>query len=305
MGHCFNPCVQHYFHYSKFTLDQWDGFACYSAAMRYINANAGKYGINAEHIGMAGHSKGEYAITRLSDPHHEGGKEISRFEGFPEGSPEPQPWPGYPSNISVGYQSMGMGLFEPEYITSDYVPNIVACGENERDVISKEGHPAFVKRLEELDCNYINLFMQGLGHEVPYGYDERMGVDRYQLMHDFFDRYLKVEDKLPPVVLVISPRDNKDNVSPATQITIDFAPVIDDQSIMKEKGVVIKSVKNNQEIDGTWKVSHRGTRYTFTPVKVLNKNEQYGIIVSTKVKDKAGTQLDMEKIFHFTVGAEH
>ncbi len=132
----------------------------------------------------------------------------------------PQPWPGYPSNISAGYQSMGMGLFEPEYITADYVPNIVACGENERDVISKEAHPAFVKRLEELDCNYINLFMQDLGHEVPYGYDERTGVDRYQLMHNFFDRYLKVEDKLPPVVLVVSPRDNQYDVSPAAHIVL-------------------------------------------------------------------------------------
>ena len=214
MGHCFNPCVVHYFHYGKFTLDHWNGFACYTAAMRYINANARQYSINTDHIGMAGHSKGEYAITRLSDPHHEGGKEeLSRFEGFPEGSPEPQPWQGYPSNIAAGYQSMGMGLFEPEFITADYVPTIVACGEKERDEISKEAHPAFVKRLEELDVNYINLFMQGLGHAVPYGYDERMGVDRYQLMADFFDRYLKVEDKLPPVVLVVSPCDNKDDVA--------------------------------------------------------------------------------------------
>ncbi len=90
-------------------------------------------------------------------------KELSTFKGFPEGSPEPQPWPGYPSNIEAGYQSMGMGLFEPQFITSDYVPTIVACGENERDEISKKAHPAFVNRLEELDVNYINLFMQGLG----------------------------------------------------------------------------------------------------------------------------------------------
>jgi len=304
MGHCFNPCVQHYFHYSKFTLDQWNGFACYSAAMRYINANAGKYSINTEHIGMAGHSKGQYAITRLSDPHHEGGKEISRFEGFPEGSPEPQPWPGYPSNISVGYQSMGMGLFEPEYITGDYVPTIVACGENERDVISKEGHPAFVKRLEELDCNYINLFMQGLGHEVPYGYDEKMGIDRYQLMHDFFDRYLKVEDKLPPVVLVISPPNNKEKVPPNAQIIVDLAPVIDDQSIISEKGIRIIRSKDNREVAGRWKASHGGTRYTFTPDLMLNKNEQYNIIVTKKVKDKAGTHLDKEKIVHFKIAAE-
>jgi hypothetical protein len=304
MGHCYNPCVVHYFHYAKFTLDEWNGFACYTAAMRYINANAGKYSINTEHIGMLGHSKGEYAVTRLSDPNHDGGKEISRFEGFPEGSPEPQPWPGYPSKIAVGYQSMGMGLFEPEYITHDYVPTIVACGEKERDVISKEGHPAFVKRLEELDVNYINLFMQGLGHEVAYGFDERMGVDRYQLMHDFFDRYLRVEEKLPPVVLVISPRDNKEDVSPAAEISIDFAPVIDTQSIIREKGILIIRAKNNREVDGSWKVSHGGTRFTFLPKKALNKNEQYSIIVTTKVKDKAGTHLDKEKIVQFKVAAE-
>jgi hypothetical protein len=304
MGHCFNPCVQHYFHYGKFTLDQWNGFACYSAAMRYINANAAKYGINADHIGMAGHSKGEYAITRLSDPHHEGGKEISRYEGFPEGSPEPQPWPGYPSNISAGYQSMGMGLFEPEYITADYVPTLVACGEKERDVISKEGHPAFVKRLEELDVNYINLFMQGLGHEVPYGYDEKMGVDRYRLMCDFFDRYLKVEDKLPPVVLIVSPRDNQNDVSPGVQIVIDFAPVIETQSIINEKGIRIIRTQDNSEVSGSWKVSHGGTRYTFSPVQPLIKNEQYVVEVNKNAKDKAGTHLEQEKTVHFKVTTE-
>ena len=304
MGHCFNPCVQHYFHYSKFTLDQWNGFACYSAAMRYINGNAKKYSINAEHIGMAGHSKGQYAITRLSDPHHEGGKEISRFEGFPEGSPEPQPWPGYPSNIVAGYQSMGMGLFEPEYITSDYVPTIVACGENERDVISKEGHPAFVKRLEELDCNYINLFMQGLGHEVPYGYDERMGVDRYQLMADFFDRYLKVEDKLPPVVLVVSPSDNKNDVPPSGHIIVDFAPVIDPGSIIKEKGIKVVENKSKNEVDGIWKASHKGTRFTFIPAKNLTKDEQYTIEITSEVKDMRGIHLVQEKNVKFTVTAE-
>ena len=139
---------------------------------------------------------------------------------------------------------------------------------------------------------------------MPYGYDERMGVDRYQLMHDFFDRYLKVEDKLPPVVLVVSPRDNKEDVSPATQIIVDFAPVIDPESIINEKGI-----KYAQKIIMKWtepgKCPIGGQDIPFTPAKVLNNNEQYGIIVSTKVKDKAGTQLDKEKIFHFTVASEH
>ncbi len=304
MGHCFNPCVVHYFHYGKFTLDQWNGFACYTAAMRYINANAVRYAINTDYIGMAGHSKGEYAITRLSDPHHYGGKEISGFEGFPEGSPEPQPWKGYRSDISAGYQSMGMGLFEPQFITSDYVPTIVACGEKERDEISKEAHPVFVKRLEELDVNYINLFMQGLGHEVPYGYDDRMGVDRYQLMADFFDRYLKVEAKLPPVILVVSPCDKKTDVPPSARIVVDFAPVIDSESILGGEGIKIIRMKNNSEVEGTWNVSHKGTRYTFFPVRELNRNEQYSINISTKVKDLRGIHLEQEKNVEFSVAAK-
>jgi hypothetical protein len=304
MGHCFNPCVVHYFHYGKFTLDQWNGFACYSAAMRYINANASKYGINTDHMGMAGHSKGEYAITRLSDPHHEGGKELSTFKDFPEGSPEPQPWPGYPSNIAAGYQSMGMGLFEPQFITADYVPTIVACGEKERDEISKEAHPAFVKRLEELDVNYINLFMQGLGHAVPYGYDEKLGVDRYQLMVDFFDRYLKVDDNLPPIVLVVSPRDNMEDVPPSGQIIVDFAPVIDSGSIIRDKGIRIVLLRNKKEVEGTWKVSHKGTRYTFKSVQDLARNERYTIEITTAVKDLRGIHLEQERSVNFTVASE-
>jgi hypothetical protein len=304
MGHCFNPCVVHYFHYGKFTLDHWNGFACYSAAMRYVNASAGKYSINTDHIGMAGHSKGEYAITRLSDPHHEGGKELGTFEGFPEGSPEPQPWPGYPSNIAAGYQSMGMGLFEPQFITSDYVPTIVACGENERDEISKEAHPAFVRRLEELDVNYINLFMQGLGHAVPYGYDDKMGIDRYRVMADFYDRYLRVEDKLPPVVLIVSPRDREEDIPPSGKIIVDFAPVINPESIIKEKGIRIVRVKNNNEVAGTWKISHKGSRYTFLPAEDLTNNEQYTIEITTSVKDMRGIHLEEEKKVNFTVASE-
>jgi hypothetical protein len=277
-------------------------------------------------MGGMGISKGQYAITRLSDPNHDGGTESKKFESFPggapdpkslpgqivyiqtdvlpEGTPEPQPWPGYPSNIACGWQGMGMGLFESEYITRDYVPTILACGENDRDVITKEGYPRFLNRLEELDVNYISLFMQGLGHSLSYGYDERMGVDRYQLVIDFFDRYLKVEEKLPPVVLVISPRDNKEDVSPSAEISINFAPVIDVQSITREKGIRIIREINNQEVDGNWKVSHRETKYTFIPGKPLNINEQYSIIVTTKVKDVSGTHLDHKKTIHFRIAGE-
>src|SRR5688500_11036274 len=206
-----------------------------------------RYYLYPNHIVMIGYSKGEYAITRLSDPNHAGCEESQKYAGFPKGSPEPQPWPGYPSKISAGMQGMGMGLFETEYITADYVPNILICGENDREVITDQ-HPLFVNRLEELGANHISLFMEGQGHELPYGYDERMGVDRYQLVHDFFDRYVRVEEKLPPVVLVVSPHNNKGDVLPSSEITVQFAPVVDEATILEKKGVRIIRAKDNMDI---------------------------------------------------------
>ena len=93
------------------------------------------------------------------------------------------------------------------------------------------------------------------------------------------------------------------DVSPAAEISIDFAPVIDAQSIIRGKGILITNTKNNQEVDGNWKVSHGGTEFTFLPARALNKNEHYNIIITTKVKDKAGTHLDKKKIVQFNVAS--
>jgi Bacterial Ig-like domain len=304
MGHCFNPCVAHFFHFIKFTLDHENGYACYTAGIRYMRAHAASYGMNTDHIGGAGISKGEYAITRLSDPHHETRKEeVQQFKGFPDGTPEPQPWQGYSSKIQAGMQGMGMGLFETQFITSDYMPNIIVCGEHDRDVIT-EAHRAFVKRCEDLDANCIDLFMYGLGHEFPHGYDQVRGVDRYLLFHNFFDRYLKVEDKLPPVVLMVAPFDNKKDVAPATTIAVQFAPVIDEENILQGKAIKVNRVKTNQEIEGSWKTSQGGTKYTFTPTLPLQKNEEYKIYITNQVKDKAGVKLEQEKTIQFKVAGD-
>jgi hypothetical protein len=270
--------------------------------MRYLHANANKYGMNTDHIGGIGYSKGEYAITRLSDPHHESRrKEVQKFKGFPDGTPEPQPWQGYSSKIQAGMQGMGMGLFETEYITADYVPNLIVCGEHDREVIT-EAHHVFVKRCEELGNNHLGLFMQGLGHALPYGYDERMGIDRYQLVHNFFDRYLKVDEKLPPVVLVVSPFDNKKDVTDSSTISVQFAPVMDEKTILEKKGITITDI-DDREVKGLWKVSHGGTKFTFTPDQILQKNELYKVHISSAVKDKAGTKMGKGKTVQFKVAA--
>lgn len=304
MGHCYNPCVTHFFHFAKFTLDHENGYACYTAGMRFLHANAGKYAMDTTHIGGSGYSKGEYAITRLSDPHHETRKEeVRKFEGFPDGTPEPQPWPGHSSKIQAGMQGMGMGLFETQFITSDYAPNLIVCGELERKEIT-EGYAAFIERIDELDANYLGLFMQGLGHTIPYGYDERMGIDRYQLVHDFFDRYLKVDEKLPPVVLVVSPVNNSKSVPASSRVSIQFAPVIDEKTILENGAIKLIRIKTNKEIKGMWKVSRGGSKFTFHPASAFGKNEQFKIIITTRVKNKQGTALDKERTVQFNTGNE-
>jgi hypothetical protein len=299
MGHCFNTTTVAYWHFGDFTLDYWNGLACYSAALRYLNANNEKYHIDADHMGMYGISKGQYAVTRLSDPNNAKTLESKRMPGFPEGSPQPQPWQGYPSKLACGWQGMGLGLFESEYITPDYAPTILACGDNDRDVITKEGTVRFVSRLEELDCNYIPLYQEGLGHMQSWGYDKRSGVDRYQLVIDFFDRYLKVADKLPPVALMTVPRDSAENVSTQSAVSVFFAPVIDQNSIIKDHGLKVVKASDNKEVEGSWKTAHKGTLFVFTPDQALESNQQYKILITSKIKDTRGTPLKAVRTVKF------
>jgi len=305
MGHCFNPCVLHYGDIGPFTLDHWNGLACYTAAMRYLCKYADQYSINTDHIGMMGISKGQYAVTRLSDPNNALTREAHTFneiEGlgkFPDGTYGPQPWQGYPSRIHCGWQGMGAGLWCGRYVTPDYVPTILACGANDRDVITKEGTPAFLKALDKLDVNHVYLFMEGLGHSLSLGYDKRLGVDRYRLVNDFFDRYLKVEDKLPPVVLIATPRDGAEGVEPSAEIWVQFAPVIAEKTVVGGKGVQVVKVDGGQEVKGSWKVSHGGTMFSFVPDQPLEKGTQYEISVTTAVKDKAGAPLAAARRIRF------
>ncbi|MGC1241937.1 MAG: Ig-like domain-containing protein, partial [Chryseosolibacter sp.] len=85
------------------------------------------------------------------------------------------------------------------------------------------------------------------------------------------------------------------------EISVQFAPVIDEKSILEKNGVRIIRIKNNREIDGTWKVTHGGTKFTFTPAEHLSQNEQYKIQVTTKVKDRRGKKLAEEKVSLFSV----
>jgi hypothetical protein len=218
---------------------------------------------------------------------------VHKYESFPDGSPAPQPWQGHASKIQAGMQGMGMGLFETQFITADYAPNLIICGELERKEIT-EGYAAFIKGIDELDANYLGLYMQGLGHTLPYGYDERMGVDRYKLVHDFFDRYLKVDAKLPPAVLAVE----------SSPVSVQFAPVIDEKTILVKDAIKVIRARTNEALKGSWKVSRGGTKYTFHPASKYPENEQFNILITTQVKNKAGTALDKVMTVQFKTGNE-
>lgn len=106
------------------------------------------------------------------------------------------------------------------------------------------------------------------------------------------------------MVLVVSPINNKKDVSPSSAISVQFAPVIDEETILGKKGISIIRTKDNKEINGSWKISHGGTKFTFIPEQPLHNNEQYKIMVMSKVKDKRGTKLDKEKTVLFKVAGE-
>ncbi len=303
IDHCYNPVALRYGHYKGHALSNINGLKAYTAAIRFLRAHAGAYNVDPRYIGGWGHSKGAYALTRLSDPNHaERGVERQRLEDEPEGSPEPQPWPGYSSRIAAGYQSMGNGTrWSAQYVTADYTPTLVACGE-----LDHFNHwldwPRVVDAYERANANHVALGMLGLGHELPYGRDEELGVDRYELVMSFFDRYLKVGEKLAPVVLFTTPRDQETDIEPSATISVQFAPVMDEASIVDGRGVKIIKSRDGSPVKGFWTSSRKGARFTFKPKEDFRAGEKYKVIVTTHVKNEAGTPLDEARIAEFTVG---
>ena len=152
--------------------------------------------------------------------------------------------------------------------------------------------------MDSLDVNHVALLMKGYGHVLPSGYDEELGFDRYQLVHTFFDSYLKVEDKIPPVVLMISPVHQKENVTVLEPISVHFAPSIDKKSIAR--GIEIIRTDDNRIIEGEWKESRKSTKFVFSPKKQL-KAGNYEIIVNSALKNQSGIHLEKKIISKFKI----
>ncbi len=117
IDHGYNPCRVYFGTFEQKNLETLTGVKAYTAAIRFFRANAEKYSIDPERIGGIGHSKGAYAVTRLSDPKI---TETSREHASNAAAAGPQPNLGFDSHIQVGYQAMGNGTRRSgEYVTDD------------------------------------------------------------------------------------------------------------------------------------------------------------------------------------------
>lgn len=198
--HCHTPL---FVDYSKelgndnYSLVKWIGLGLGQAALRQLTAEATSYGIDPDRIVGFGHSKGQYFVTRMLNPDHASQKEHSRFEGFPEGSPEPQPHADFPCKMAAGYQSAGWGNFlhsAKDYdgnsiLTANYSPTIIAVGEKDPYPVVPPFH-AFVKKLRDLGVkNQVELFMPGIAHDSPHGWNPEKNRDNYDIFLEFFDRF--------------------------------------------------------------------------------------------------------------------
>ena len=193
IDHCWNPLARHWsygYFDGGYTLDPWNGLKSNTAAVRFLRAHADAYGIDPSLACAMGYSKGSYGVTRLSDPNHDSQEEDAKFAGFPAGSPEPQPWPGFSSKITAGYQAVGGGTRKPQYVTSGQVPTVTACGRFDKFKFWPI-FPSLVQTYESRNVNHLAIWMHELEHELPHGYDPWHDRDRYSMLVTFFDQYLK------------------------------------------------------------------------------------------------------------------
>lgn len=197
VGHPYDPLYRNYWRElgsQNYTLLNYLGLTSAQAALRQLAARADEFHLDPDRFFGHGHSKGQSFVTRMLNPHHEHHAEMRRLPNQPPGSPEPPPFAGFPARLKAGYQSAGLGNFYHDrkdadgnpILVSDYLPTLIAIGENEEASVVAAFH-RLVARLEELEVsNFSALFMPGLGHDIPIGWNPDLERCNYDIYIDFF-----------------------------------------------------------------------------------------------------------------------
>ena len=196
--HNYNPVWLSYFKWAHdFTLDKYCGVHAARAAVRFLYANP-RFHIDTAHIGFTGMSKAQFGVTVLSNPNNSKTDELLSFGGDPSPWP-PQPNEGFPTQICVGYQGSGLGLFQPKLVTPDYVPTFISQGELDQKGVVSQFH-VFCNSLNSNHvAHHFDLSMPGIGHSMPKGFNDELKRDNYELFVEFMDQYLHAPPLWPLV----------------------------------------------------------------------------------------------------------
>lgn len=296
----------------NYSLDKWNGLASSSAAIRFLRANAVKYNLNGK-VGAMGISKAAYAVMRLADTEHTKLSELATFDGFKKGSPSPQPFTDVSGKIDVGYTSAGWDA-DYKHITKNTVPLAMSAGRFDR-FRKWDPFPKFVSAFEEMNTNYLALWMEDMGHTYPVGTDFATGQDRYALLKKFFDIHLQDHRELE--VLYILPSDgnqqvlkdgyshrispevaapaNMEGVSAYSPITIRFSDGLSSsRGSISQKNVRVVNMKTQKEVRGDWRGYLKNTRFEFLPASALDPRTEYMVTVKQGIKSRNGKVLQKE-----------
>lgn len=322
VDHCYNPLSRHenFGYFQPYTLEDRNGLAVATAAVRHFRTLKDHYGLNGK-IGVIGHSKASFSVTRLLDAEHESMPEHSRNRNFPDGTPEPQPWPGVSSDVQAGMASMGNGTRRNSYINENTGPLLIAVGRTD-PAKHWDVFPALAAACEKAGINYVDLWMEDLGHAYPRGTDFGTGELRYSLVRKFFDQLLTPRGDDAFMVYSITPKEGATDVrldgqyrvlpaaeqlpeqmhdiSPYTPITVRFVRPVDTKSIAGK--LVVKETRSGKPIDGDWSQSRQDTALSFTPLHPLKPDTDYTLTVSAGIADTnaASTQADTVRTFRTT-----
>jgi acetyl esterase/lipase len=171
------------------------------AAIRWLRANAAKYGLDTEHVGVGGGSAGGHLAALLGTT--SGLKELEGLGGNAEQSSRVQAvvdWYGPTDFLTVGPKDTRTNLIggDPQqnpdkaakaspmtYVSKDAAPFLIMHGDKDNTVPISQSE-TFAQALKNAGADVTFVVVKGAGHGSP----QFTNPENQKLIEDFFAKHL-------------------------------------------------------------------------------------------------------------------